>query len=467
MLLTVLEQLPVPLVYLVAAVLVAAETGLLVGLLLPGEATLLLVGFLAYAGTLRLGPAVAVMIVAGLVGDALAFRGGRKYGPRLRAGGWGARIGEQRWRRADAMLGRLGGRGVCGARFVAFARTLVPRLAGAAGMPYRRFAPWNLVGVIGWVGGSVCAGYLAGESYETVSDHLGDATGAVLVLLLAVVVLVLVGRWLGRNPDPVRALLARAAALPPLGWLGRRYGALFLAVSRRIGSSWTLLLNLVAGVALLFVLGLGLAWLLGAVVRGSGLAVVDAVVAGWLAERRTDGMVALATTATSVLRGPFLILAVAVVAAVLGWRGGAWRADLVSVVGSVGAFVPLVLLVAVAELTRSDAAVPARAAAPAMLFPSQIAVVTASLCTLSWLLSRRAPWPLAVASWTVAGVGVLLVGAARLYLGWSSASEAVSSVLLGALWIAVFMVAWSTRRRAGAAPAGDPAADAAPRTLAA
>ena len=155
------------------------------GLLVPGEATLLLVGFLAYAGTLRLAPALLVMIVAAVIGDTLAYRAGRRHGPRLRAGRLGARVGHERWGRADAMLGRLGGRGVFTARWVAFARTLVPRLAGAAGMPYRRFAPWNLAGVVTWVGGSVLVGNLAGESYETVSRLLGRATGAVLVLVAA------------------------------------------------------------------------------------------------------------------------------------------------------------------------------------------------------------------------------------------------------------------------------------------
>jgi membrane protein DedA with SNARE-associated domain len=456
MLLTLLEQLPTPLVYLVAALLVAAETGLVIGLVLPGEATLLVVGFLAYTGTLRLAAALPVMIAAALLGDGLAFRSGRRYGPRLRASGLGARIGAERWRRADAMLDRLGGRGVAGARWVAFARTLVPRLAGTAGMPYRRFAPWNLAGVVTFVSTSVLVGYLAGESYERVSGYLGNATGAALVLVLAIVVIVLVGRWLGRNPDPVRALLARAGALPPMRWLSRRYGVLFFLVSTRIGPAWTLLLNLVAGLALLFVTGLALAWLLNAVVRGSGLAIIDAIVAGWIAERRTAGSVDLAVGAISVLRGPFLIVAVALVAAVLGWRTRAWRADLVTVVGSVGAFVPLVVLAAVADLTQPDARADAPGA-PVMLFPSQIAVVTAGLCTLAWLLARQARWPMAVASWTVAAVGIVVIGGARLYVGWSSASETVTSVLLGVLWTVVFMVAWSTRKRTvDSAPARAP-----------
>ncbi|MET7809068.1 DedA family protein [Micromonospora chersina] len=438
-----LQGLPPLLIYLVAATIVAGETAVIFGLLVPGEATLLLVGFLAYAGTLRIIPALLAMTAAAVIGDTLAFRAGRRYGPKLRASGLGARIGPHRWRRADSLLDRLGGRGVLAARWVAFARTLAPRLAGAAGLPYRRFAPWNAAGVASWVGASVLAGYAAGESYERVSRLLGRATGAVLVLLVCLVGVVLAGRWLGRNPDPVRALAARAAALPPLRWLRARYGVLFFLVAMRFGPAGTLLINLGAGLLLLFAAGLAVAAVLEAVVRHSGLGVLDGLIADWFAARRTPGVVDPALAAVSVLRGWVLIAAVALVAAVVAWRNRPWRADLLSVLGTVGAFVPLVVLVAVAGLTGRGGpdGVPD-------LLPTQNAVVTASFGTLAWLLSRGARWPVAVAVWTGALAGVVTVTGARLYLGWSTASGTATSVLLGAAWVTVFVVAWATRDHA-------------------
>lgn len=451
-LLTWLQGLPPLLIYVIAAMIVAGETAVIFGLLVPGEATLLLVGFLAYAGTLRLAPALLVMILAAVIGDTLAFRAGRRYGPRLRAGRLGARVGHERWGRADAMLGRLGGRGVLTARWVAFARTLVPRLAGAAGMPYRRFAPWNLAGVVTWVGGSVLAGNLAGESYETVSRLLGRATGAVLVLVAALVAVVLAGRWLGRNPDPARALASRAAGLRPVRWLSGRYGVLFFLLAMHVGPAWTLLINLVGGLLLLFVAGFAIAWVLGAVVRHSGLAVIDGAIADWFAARRTPGAVDVTLAVVSALRGSALIVLVAVVAAVLAWRNRPWRADLLSVVGTVGAFVPLVVLAVVVDLTGPATGGPG-GRDPA-LFPTQNAVVAASLCTLAWLLSRGARWPVAVAAWTGAAAGMVGIVGARLYLGWSTASGSATAVLLGVAWTVLFVVAWATRDRAvGDAPA--------------
>jgi membrane protein DedA with SNARE-associated domain len=456
-LLTRLGDLPSVLIYIVAALLVAGETATVIGLLAPGEATLLLVGFLAYAGTLRLVPTLVIMIAAALVGDALAFRAGRRYGPRLRHSRLGQRVGDERWAKADGLLERLGGRGVFAARWVAFARTLVPRLAGAAGMPYQRFAPWNAVGVATWVGASVLVGYAAGESYQQVSHYLGKATGAVLILIASVVVIVLVGRWLGRNPDPVKALFARAGALPPLRWLTHRYGVLFRLVSTHIGPGWALPLNLAAGLGLLFVIGLALSWLMATVVQASGLSVVDDRITQWFAERRTPGVTRLALETVSTLRPSFLIAAVFLVAIVMGWRSRAWRRDLVGIVSTVGAFVPLVLLAIVASLTQ-----PAEApdsVVGAGVFPTQNAVVVASLCTLAWLVARYTPWPIATAAWTVATVAVVTVSGARLYIGSSTASESATSVLLGVMWTVVFMVAWATR---DSASAGDDAAPTPP-----
>lgn len=454
-LLTVLEQLPPLLVYLVAALLVAAETAVIFGLLVPGEATLLTVGFLAYLGTLRLAPTLAVMIAAALVGDALAFRAGRRYGPRVRASRLGGRVGERRWHKADSMLHRLGGRGVFVARWVAFARTLVPRLAGSAGMPYRTFAPWNAAGVITWVGASVLVGYLAGTSYERVSAILGRATGAVFALLACVLAIVLVGRWLGRNPDPARALLARAGNLPVLRWVGQRYGVLFFLLSMHIGAGWALLINLVAGLALLLVGGLILVWLVRTVVEYSGLSAVDAAIARWMSEQQASDVDSAARAVVSMARAPILIIVVALVAIVLGWRFRAWRGDLVSLLGTVGAFLPLVVLAVAADRLLPD---PGSGAEPGRSFlPTQSTIVTASLCTLAWLIARHVRWLWAVTAWTSAAAAVAVIIGARLYLGWTYLSEAVTSVLLGVLWTAVFMVAWATRDRA---TSGEPSPNA-------
>lgn len=448
-LLSFLADLPPLLIYLVAAAMVAAETGLLVGLVLPGEATLLAAGFLAYEGTLQLLPALILLVAAGLLGDALAFSHGGRLGPRVRESRWVRRGGQRRWQRAEAMLVRRGGRAVLIARWIAFARTLMPRLVGMSGMRYRRFLPWDVVGVTTWVTASILIGYLAGGSYAQVSEVFGQAIGAIVLLMLSVLALVLVGRWLGRHPDPVRAAVGRVGGLAPVRELSRRYGATFRWLAEHLGPGWALALNLIAGVVMMFGFGFGLAWLIQRMVRHSGVPLVDAPIAGWFEARRNDMATDLALATISTLRGSFLVLVVGVVALVTTWRSRAWRIDLVGMLGTVGACVPLVVLALVADWSQPDTRPPA----DETFFPAQNAVVTASLCMLAWIVARSGHWGRAVAAWTAAAVGIVVVTGSRLYLGWNWPSETLASVLLGLLWSMVFIVAWTTRdAMVGAAP---------------
>lgn len=434
---------PPALIYLVAAVVIAAETGTIAGLVLPGELTLLIVGFLSYDGTLHLAVSLPVMVVAGLVGDALAYRAGRRLGSRVRTGRLGARVGEHRWARADGLLRRYRGRAVFVARFIAFARTLTPRLAGMSGLPYRHILPWNILGVLGCAGGTVMIGYAAGRSYATVADIFGQATGALLGLIVVIVILVIIARYLGRHPDPVAAFLGRLARWRPL----RAYRHGFGWLTRRVGSGGAIAVNVLGGALLLLAIGYALTWAVDKVVSTSGLPLVDPLIMHWVTARRAPHAVDAARTTLRVLRAPLLIVLVGLTAAATTWRSRVWRslhwrADLIGVLGTVGAFIPLLIIALTTGLERDPANAP-----PASLFRNQAALVAAGVGLLAWLLGRRFGWRVGVPAWTAALCAVVVVDAARVYVGWSWPSEAVASTLLGGLWVLVFVVAWHTRDR--------------------
>ena len=188
------------------------------------RSTLLLVGFLAYAGHAAARVRRVVMI-GGRAGRRRAGlrRGAAARPAAARRAGWGSGSARSAGPEADAMLDRHGGRASSSARLVAFARTLMPRLAGDGrhAVP-PRFAPWNVLGVIIQVAGSVALGYLAGGSYELVAELLGRATGALLAARLVIVGLI-VSRALPRrnHPDPVTAFGDRIGAWGPLRLLDR------------------------------------------------------------------------------------------------------------------------------------------------------------------------------------------------------------------------------------------------------
>jgi membrane protein DedA with SNARE-associated domain len=437
-----LGGLPPATVYAIAALLVFAETGTIVGVALPGEVTLLFVGFLAYRGTLDLSVAIVALVLAALIGDAVAFWEGHRLGPRLRTSRLGRSIGDPRWDQANASVARNGGRAVFLARFVPFARTITPRLAGMSPLTYPRVLPWDVLGVVGWVGGSVFVGYLAGSSYERVAHLFGRATTGVLLLGLTIAVLIVLARYVGRHRDPVTAFGGRIANLWPVGRLRVSYVDAFDWLRGRLGSGGAVAVNLILGVLGLLGIGVGLTWVVDRLVSQSGIPLVDPFILGWFAGQRTPTITRAATVTLSMLRGSFLVIAVGLIGIALNPRPRAWRTDLLGVLGTVGAFVPLLVLALAADWARSD-----RAAWS--LFTDQGMVVTASLGMLAWMLTRRLPWAAAVPVWFVAIGAVLLSAVASLYVGRAWPSEVFASVLLGALWVLVFVVAWQTRRHHG------------------
>jgi hypothetical protein len=264
--------------------------------------------------------------------------------------------------------------------------------------------------------------------------------------VLLIIALVLIGRYLGRHPDPVAALGNRLAGSPPLRFVGNAYRAGFRWLSKRVGLSGAVAVNVLGGVLALLAVGYGLTFAVDRLVRHSGLPLVDPLIVQWVEAHRGRGATSAALDILSVLRGSYLIVVVGLVALALAWgRLQDWRADLVGLIGTGGAILPLALIALATDWERH-----AWIARPAGLFGNQTVVATASVGMLAWLLSRRFGWRWAVAAWTAAFGIAVVVAAARVYVGWSWPSEAIASTLLGGLWVLVFVVAWHTRDRLGA-----------------
>jgi membrane protein DedA with SNARE-associated domain len=71
------------------------------------------------------------------------------------------------------------------ARFTAFLRAVMPGLAGASRMPYRRFLTYNAAGALAWSVGVTLLGYFAGHSYAAAERALGRGSAILAVILTA------------------------------------------------------------------------------------------------------------------------------------------------------------------------------------------------------------------------------------------------------------------------------------------
>lgn len=187
--------------------IVFAESGLLIGMFLPGDSLLFTAGVLAAAGILPIGPLVVICIVAAIAGDAVGYWFGAKTGPAIFRREDSRVFRRSHLDRARAFYDEHGGRTILLARFIPIVRTLAPIVAGAAGMKYRRFASFNMAGGLIWGGGVTLAGYGLGNAIPDIDRYLLPVIA--VIVLLSVIPVVLEARRhrrAGRTapmPDPI------------------------------------------------------------------------------------------------------------------------------------------------------------------------------------------------------------------------------------------------------------------------
>jgi membrane-associated protein len=153
-----------PWLYVVLAIIVFCETGLIVTPFLPGDSLLFAVGALAaMPGTpIHIGVVAALLIFAGILGDALNYAVGARLGSRLCRSHRAWLLNPRHLATAQRFYERHGGKTIILARFVPIVRTFAPFVAGMGQMRYGRFALFNVVGAVAWVLIFVGLGYTIG-----------------------------------------------------------------------------------------------------------------------------------------------------------------------------------------------------------------------------------------------------------------------------------------------------------------
>lgn len=151
---------------------VFAESGLLVGIFLPGDTLLLGAGILASQGTLPLIPLILVVITAAVLGDNVGYSIGRRTGPRLFKKKDGIVFRQEYIQRAEEFYEKHGGKTIILARFIPIVRTFAPLVAGVGKMPRKRFFAFNIIGGILWGGGVTLLGYLLGNSIPGLDKYI-------------------------------------------------------------------------------------------------------------------------------------------------------------------------------------------------------------------------------------------------------------------------------------------------------
>jgi membrane-associated protein len=169
------------------AVVLFAETGLLVGFLLPGDSLLFTAGLLCVPGAhsgphLVLWQVLLCAVVGALAGAQVGYLIGRRGGRALLARTERKAL-KQGVERAEELLGKYGhAKAIVLARFIPVVRTVLNPLAGVLDVPQRTFAAWQVIGGLVWSVGVVLAGYALGASVPNIDHYLLPIIGLVVVV---------------------------------------------------------------------------------------------------------------------------------------------------------------------------------------------------------------------------------------------------------------------------------------------
>lgn len=166
--------------YLGLFLMVFAETGLLIGLILPGETLVFTAGFFSSLGYFNIWLVMGLTFIAAVFADSAEYSLGKKYGILVFQKSSWRWINKDQIKRAEDFYNQYGGKAIIAARFLPFIRTLAPLMAGIGKMRYQTFVIYNVVGGLLWAVTVSLLGYFLGQ----IIPH---AQGYILLIITLVV----------------------------------------------------------------------------------------------------------------------------------------------------------------------------------------------------------------------------------------------------------------------------------------
>jgi len=183
--------------YLLVGFFAFAETGAFIGLVVPGETTMLIGGAVAGQGAVDVYLLMAIAWFAAWLGDTTSFFLGRRLGREFVLT-HGARVGitNERFEKVEAYFDRHGGKTIFIGRWISLIRALAPFIAGSSGMQYRAFVPYSILGTGLWATLHILVGYFFSRSIETAGHYAARGAFALATLIALVIGTVYLVRYL-------------------------------------------------------------------------------------------------------------------------------------------------------------------------------------------------------------------------------------------------------------------------------
>jgi membrane protein DedA with SNARE-associated domain len=167
--------------YILVAVAALLESTFIIGTFVPGTVILLFFGFTASQGDVSLLWVIVATSIGAVIGDFISYFVGRYGSSFVKENKGFLRLSHVEI--GKAFFSKHGGKSVLLGRFVSPLRQIIPFIAGAVHMQYRRFIYLNVAGAFLWAICYVLLGYYFGANWKLI-DKVIKRVGLVLTVVL-------------------------------------------------------------------------------------------------------------------------------------------------------------------------------------------------------------------------------------------------------------------------------------------
>jgi membrane-associated protein len=167
---------------LVIALIVYAESGLMVGFFLPGDTLLLSAGVLAAQGQFPIELTIAIIAAAAIAGDNTGYMIGKAMGKRLFRKQDGIIFRQEYVARAEKFYEKYGAKTMLIAHYIPIVRSFAPLVAGVGNMPRMQFALYDAIGDTSWAVIVTLLGYWFGSRIPNLDKYILPTVLGVMVI---------------------------------------------------------------------------------------------------------------------------------------------------------------------------------------------------------------------------------------------------------------------------------------------
>lgn len=411
------------------------ESLVVIGIVLPGIFILFGIGAMIGLGALEFYPVWLAATLGAFLGDIISYFIGYRFKEHL-ADFWPFSRYPKMLDRGRDFFNRHGTKSVVAGRFIGPLRPVIPATAGMLAMRPRQFLAVAIPACILWAPAYLLPGMLFGASLEVASEYTGRLS---LVLVILVTVLWLTW-WVMRSSYEFLVVRSARWLRRAINWT-RKHPVLGRLTGPVLDPTRPELLS-VSMLGLLLVL---LIWVLVMLLFLSPFSeqprVVDALVLDFAQSMRNHLADPVMVAITQLSRWSVLL---PTSAAVLLWLLGAGRYNaaghwLVAIGGGVLLQLLLGWTLRSTPLLQSSGALQGWQPSPALTFTA-VVIGYFSIMVAKELQRRSRQWP-----YLAAGLLLILLLTARVYLGLDWLSGALVGLFLGLAWTAIVGIAYRQR----------------------